>query len=185
MAEEKTTKIEREYTIPLREKCRVVPRYKKTNKAIRTIREFLVKHMTIRDRDLNKIKIDYNVNEAIWARGIRYPPHKIKIKATKEGDIVKVEMAQLSPKAIAKKARLEKRETMAAKQPEAHEHEEHKATEKVDDGVDNKKEIKETKEAAKDLKQKEAKAEHKAAEKTTKENKKKATDVEKGNKRAM
>ena len=55
--EVKTEKIEREYIIPLREKCRVVPRYKKTPKAIRTIKEFLVKHMKIYDRDLRKIKI--------------------------------------------------------------------------------------------------------------------------------
>ena len=50
--------IERIYVIPLRKKVKVVPRYKKANKAIRTIKEFLVRHMKIRDRDLRKIKID-------------------------------------------------------------------------------------------------------------------------------
>ena len=57
MAETKSDRIEREYVIPLRIKWKNVPRYKKTNKAIRTIKEFLVRHMKIRDRDLNKIKI--------------------------------------------------------------------------------------------------------------------------------
>ncbi len=56
--EKKQTPAEKEYTISLREKVRSVPRYKKTNKAVRTIKEFLVRHMKIYNRDLNKIKID-------------------------------------------------------------------------------------------------------------------------------
>ena len=52
-----TNKIEREYVIPLRDKDRNVPRYKRSKKAVRTIREFLVKHMQIRDRDLSKLKL--------------------------------------------------------------------------------------------------------------------------------
>ena len=73
----KAEKIEREYIIPLRERGRPVPRYKKTPKAVKTVKEFLVKHMKIRDRDLNKIKIDTYLNEALWFRGIRKPPYKI------------------------------------------------------------------------------------------------------------
>ncbi|MEK6817555.1 MAG: 50S ribosomal protein L31e, partial [Nanoarchaeota archaeon] len=49
MEEKKQNIIEREYTIPLREKVRSVPRYKKTNKAVRTIKEFLAKHMKVYD----------------------------------------------------------------------------------------------------------------------------------------
>jgi len=55
--EPKVEKVERIYTIPLREKCRVVPRYKKTNKAIKTIKEFIARHMKIQDRDLKKLKL--------------------------------------------------------------------------------------------------------------------------------
>lgn len=114
MVEKKDSpKLEREYVIPLREKCRVVPRYKKANKAIRSIKEFLAQHMQIRDRDLNKIKLDLAVNEAIWHRGIRKPLHKIKVKAIKEGDIVRVELVHFTKSAQAKKARLEKREEKA------------------------------------------------------------------------
>ena len=50
--------LEREYVIPLREKCRSVPRYKKTNKAVKTIKEFLVRHMKNRERDLRKNRLD-------------------------------------------------------------------------------------------------------------------------------
>jgi large subunit ribosomal protein L31e len=111
--EEKKPKLEREYIIPLREKCRPVPRYKKTPKAIKTIKEFLARHMKIRDRDLKKIKLDSYLNNAVWMRGIKNPPHKIKVKAIKEGDIVRVELAEMPKKLLAKKAREEKREAAA------------------------------------------------------------------------
>ena len=109
--EAKTEKIEREYIIPLREKCRVVPRYKKTPKAIRVIKEFLIRHMKIRDKDLNKIKINKYLNEFLWTRGIKHPPHKIKVKAIKEGEIVKVELVDFPDKIKFKKLREEKRES--------------------------------------------------------------------------
>ena len=111
--EEKSDKIEREYIIPLREKCRPAPRYKKTNKAIKSIKEFLARHMKIRDRDLNKIKLDKYVNEFVWSRGIKHPPSKIKVKAIKEGDIVKVELAEMPDKLKFKKLREEKLEKKA------------------------------------------------------------------------
>ena len=105
--ETKTEKIEKEYTIPLREKCRSVPRYKKTNKAVKTVKEFLARHMKIRDRDLNKVKLDSYLNEFLWSRGIRTPPHKVKIKAVKEGDIVKAELYEMPKKLRLKKIREE------------------------------------------------------------------------------
>jgi large subunit ribosomal protein L31e len=74
-----TEKIEREYTIPLRHRWKIVPTYKRANKAVKAIKEFLVRHMKIRDRDLDKIKVDKYLNEAIWARGIKHPPSKIKV----------------------------------------------------------------------------------------------------------
>jgi len=106
-------KLEREYVIPLRNKWKRVPRYKRANKAIKAIKEFLAKHMKIRDRDLKKIKIDTYLNEEIWFRGIKKPPARIKIKAVKEGDIVKAELYEFSEKLKFKKAREDKREKKA------------------------------------------------------------------------
>jgi len=100
----------REYIIPLRERCRTVPRYKKTNKAVRTVKEFLAKHMKIRDRDLKKVKVDTYLNEFLWRRGIKHPPHKVKVRAIKEGDIVRVELAEMPKILEQKKAREQKRE---------------------------------------------------------------------------
>lgn len=106
-------KLEREYVIPLRNKWKRVPRYKRANKAVKAIKEFLAKHMKIRDRDLKKIKIDTYLNEEIWFRGIRKPPSRIKVKAVKEKDIVKVELYELPEKLKFKKAREDKREKKA------------------------------------------------------------------------
>jgi large subunit ribosomal protein L31e len=113
MVERKSEKIEREYVIPLREKCRPVPRYKKTNKAIKSMREFLVRHMKIRDGDLKKIKIDKSLNEIVWGRGIKNPPHKIKVKAVKDGENVIVTAVDVPQKIKFKKLREEKREQKA------------------------------------------------------------------------
>jgi large subunit ribosomal protein L31e len=90
----KTEKIEREYIIPLRKKVKIVPRYKKTNKAVKTIKEFLVRHMTIRDRDLKKVRIDKYLNEYLWHQGIRHPPVRVKVRAVKEDDLVRVYLAE-------------------------------------------------------------------------------------------
>ncbi|MFA4953514.1 MAG: 50S ribosomal protein L31e [Candidatus Pacearchaeota archaeon] len=115
--EEKIVTIEREYIIPLREKCRVVPRYKKTPKAVKTIKEFLVKHMKIYDRDTRKIKIDGYLNDYLWFRGIRRPPHKIKVKVIKEitdgKELVRVELVDYPNKLKFKKIRAEKLEKKA------------------------------------------------------------------------
>lgn len=110
---EEVVTLEREYVIPLRIKWQRVVRYKRANKAIKAIKEFLVRHMKIRDRDLKKIKIDKYLNEAIWFRGIKKPPIKIKVKAIKQGEIVRVELADMPQKLLFKKAKEEKRETKA------------------------------------------------------------------------
>jgi large subunit ribosomal protein L31e len=105
----KDEKVGREYIIPLREKSRSVPRYKKTPKAIKTIKEFIARHMKVENRDLNKVKIDKSLNEFMWARGIRKHPHKIKVKATIEGENIKVELVDYPNKLKFKKLREEKR----------------------------------------------------------------------------
>ena len=148
MAENKSSKVEREYVIPLREKSRNVPRYRKTPKAVKTIKEFLVKHMKIYDRDLNKIKIDRYLNEYLWFRGIKKHPHKIKVKVVKENGIVKVELIELPGKLKFKKLREEKIEAKAQESEKKKE----KVTEEQGKVGDEKKE-KETQEKTKSNKE--------------------------------
>ena len=110
MAEKKPeNKIEREYIIPLREKSRAVPRYRKTPKAIKTIKEFLARHMRVENRDLKKVKIDKHLNEFMWAHGIKKHPHKVKVKVTREGENIRVELVDYPNKLKFKKLREEKR----------------------------------------------------------------------------
>ena len=178
MAETKSEKIEREYTIPLRRRYQHVARYKKTPKAVKTIKEFLAKHMKIYDRDLNKIKIDKQLNEYLWFRGIKNPPHKVKIKAVKDGDVVRVELVNLTDKLKFKKAREEKREAKARELVESKKSMMQKAKEQMQgkkedkdknkDGVDDKIEEKEKKEAVKEEGKKAEKELAKKEKKTTK-----------------
>jgi len=109
MAEKTIEKIEREYTIPLREKVRSTVIYKKTPKAIKSVKEFVARHMRVQDRDLKKVKLDKFLNEFLWFRGIRNPPHKIKVKVVKEGDVVRVYPLNLPKKLDFKKKREEKK----------------------------------------------------------------------------
>lgn len=156
MAEKKSeSKIEREYIIPLREKSRSVPRYKKTPKAIKTIKEFIARHMKIENRDLKKVKIDKDLNQFLWAKGIRKHPHKIKVKATKNGEDIIVELVDYPNNLKFKKLRenkkgkeaietLDKKKTMMQRAKESLQKTEDKKEDafedKDKDGLDDKKE---------------------------------------------
>jgi len=63
---------ERVITIPLREAWKS-PRTKRAKTAIRVLRDQLKRHVK------KEIKFDISVNKAIWARGIKNPPRKIKV----------------------------------------------------------------------------------------------------------
>ena len=96
MAETKTqmTKLERQYTIPLRREWSKVPSYKRTAKSVKAVKEFIAKHMKVINRDLNNVKIDSYLNNDIWFRGGSTPPSRVTVKAVKEGDIVHVTFVQ-------------------------------------------------------------------------------------------
>lgn len=111
---------EREFVIPLRRRSRLVPRYRRTSKAVKTIKEYVVRHMKIYNRDLKKVKIDKYLNEFLWHRGIKNPPFKVKVKAIKNKEgIVNVELVEMPDKLKFKKARLDKRESKAKEIMEA------------------------------------------------------------------
>ena len=76
--------IERNYTIPLRRGFRNAPKYYRTNKAMATLRAFLVRHMKVSD---DNVRIGQYLNEIIWLNGIKNPPARVKVvvKKTDEG----------------------------------------------------------------------------------------------------
>ena len=61
------------------------------------LKAFAVRHMKAKD-----VSVDTFVNEVIWARGIKSPPHKIRVKMTKddEGNVT-ITMAETDLKAEA------------------------------------------------------------------------------------
>jgi large subunit ribosomal protein L31e len=71
---------ERMYTVPL-SRTRYAPYNKRSSRAIRLIRAFFIRHMKA-----ERVIFTKDLNEAIWANGIRNPPRKIKVRATKDDE---------------------------------------------------------------------------------------------------
>lgn len=134
--------LEREYVVPLRKNTLTAPSYKRAKKAIRVLKEFLVRHMNVRDGDLRKIKIDINLNNEIWFRGIKKPLHKVKVKAKKINGIVYVELAEVPEIVGYKIARMEKRKASSVKAKPTKQVEK-EDSDKDNDGIDDKVEEKE------------------------------------------
>ncbi len=70
--------LKRTYNVPLRREFQKAPKYKRAKKAVKALREFLVRHMKSED-----VKIGKFANMNIWENGIRNPPHHLKVEASK------------------------------------------------------------------------------------------------------
>jgi len=126
------TVLERTYVIPLRMETLKAPAYRKAKKAITAVKQFIAKHMKSSD-----IKLGKYLNLEIWKNGIKNPPNKVKIIATKnDKGTVFVELAG-APKPV-EKAKPAKKEEKTIKEAEF--------TEKPEDKLEAEvKEIKEEK----------------------------------------
>jgi len=144
--------LEREYVIPLKRTVLKAPRYRRAKKAIKAIRDFIVRHMRVEDRDTRKVKIDTYLNSEVWFRGIKKPMNKIKVIAKKHSDgIVTVELADIPEKVKFDMARDEKRKAEAvnvkSKMPKKAKKEEDKDGDGVADKVEEKEDKKSNAEA--------------------------------------
>ena len=74
------TELDRTYTVPL-SRAWIAPRYRRTRRAVNVLKEFAEKHMKS-----SEIKIDSELNEKLWSRGITRPPRRITVKMTKDED---------------------------------------------------------------------------------------------------
>jgi len=72
--------VDRVYTIPLG-KVLLSPHNQRSKRAINMIKEFARHHMKT-----EQIKIDQDVSHQVWARGIRHPPRKIRVRMSKDED---------------------------------------------------------------------------------------------------
>ncbi|MEA3514867.1 MAG: 50S ribosomal protein L31e [Nanoarchaeota archaeon] len=92
--------VERMYNVPLRKGFQKAPKYRRAKKATNVLREFLAKHMKS-----DNIKLGKFLNMEVWKRGIKNPPHHVKVNVTKDSEgVVKAELvgAKTEKKAAAK-----------------------------------------------------------------------------------
>ncbi|HXW37052.1 MAG TPA: 50S ribosomal protein L31e [Nitrososphaerales archaeon] len=80
MSEQKVEELTRVYVVPLRRAFEAPP-YRRTKVAIEIIKRFTFRHMKA-----SEVKIKKDVNEAIWARGIKNPPRRIKLEMERDED---------------------------------------------------------------------------------------------------
>ena len=71
--------LERTYVIPLRRETLKVPNFKKANKAVRAIKQFISKHMKSENVAVGKY-----LNLYVWKHGAKNPPHKVQVTASKD-----------------------------------------------------------------------------------------------------
>jgi large subunit ribosomal protein L31e len=146
---ESNIELEREYIVPLRKGFLNVPHYRRAKKAVKVLKEFMVRHMNIRDGDTRKVKINIHLNNEIWFKGIKKPLAKIKVKAKKIGGVVYVELADVPDVVKFKMAREEKAKAAGVvdKKGAKKAEKEKIGADKDKDGVDDKKEEDERKKA--------------------------------------
>jgi large subunit ribosomal protein L31e len=106
--------IERTYTIPLRREWLKSVKYKRAKKAVRAIREFLMRHMKV--EEMENIKLGKYLNLILWSHGIKNPPSRVKVNVTK--DDKGIVMAEITGAPVEKKKE-EKPKKPAEKKPEA------------------------------------------------------------------
>ncbi|MDG6994809.1 MAG: 60S ribosomal protein L31 [Nitrososphaerota archaeon] len=116
MSEQKA-ELERVYTVPL-SRAWITARHKRTRRAVNILKEYAEKHMKS-----SEIKIDTNLNEELWKRGITKPPRRITVRMEKDEDGVvtislpkKVEKKEEKTEVAAVEAKVE--EKLAEAEPE-------------------------------------------------------------------
>ncbi|MEK6948998.1 MAG: 50S ribosomal protein L31e [Nanoarchaeota archaeon] len=153
--------LERVYNVPLRREFLKVPKWRRTEKAVKALKEFIAKHMKSED-----VRLGRYANKLLWEKGIKNPPHHIKVNAVKDNEgIVRVELAELPPSAkreIEKQKALEKgkegkekKEEKAAKEEQKAKKPEEIKAEKIEERVEEAK--KEKEEKAKEIEKEEIK----------------------------
>jgi len=110
--------LERVYNVPLRRSYLKAPRWKRTNRAVRAIRAFVIRHMKA-----SEVKIGKYLNLEMWKHGAKNPPHHIKVNCRKDEEgVVKVEILgapEEKPKEPPKKKEKKEKEEVEIKVKDA------------------------------------------------------------------
>ncbi|WP_254545417.1 50S ribosomal protein L31e [Halomarina pelagica] len=78
---------ERVVTVPLRD-VHAEAKHKRAGKAMSVVRAHLAKHFKVDEDD---VRLDPSINEAVWARGRKRPPRRLRVRAARfeeEGEAV-------------------------------------------------------------------------------------------------
>ncbi len=81
--------MERIYTIPLGLVYKN-PRTIRAKRAVKLVREFISRHMKTQQEN---VKLSMAVNSFLFIRGMKKPPRKIKVKVSKDKELVSVMLA--------------------------------------------------------------------------------------------
>ncbi len=136
MAEEKI------FTIPLRRKFIIHPKYRRLKAAVRATRDFLVKNLKT-----DKIKLGKYLNLKLHEHGRKNPPHEIKVKVWKDADFYKAELIDAPIEVTKEEKKLEEKikepvkEVKPEVKPEVTEIRESKITEKKEEIEEEKEEV--------------------------------------------
>ncbi|MFB6164858.1 MAG: 50S ribosomal protein L31e [Haloarculaceae archaeon] len=78
---------ERVVTVPLRD-VNAEAKHERADKAMSLIRAHLAKHFSVEE---DEVRLDPSINEAVWERGRKKPPSKLRVRAARfeeEGESV-------------------------------------------------------------------------------------------------
>ncbi|MEF8781656.1 MAG: 50S ribosomal protein L31e [Haloarculaceae archaeon] len=85
---------ERVVTVPLRD-AKATSESERADAAMRLVREHLAQHFSV---DEDAVRLDPSINEAVWSRGRKKPPSKLRVRAARfaeEGEsVVEAEPAE-------------------------------------------------------------------------------------------
>jgi len=70
---------ERVVTVPLRD-AKAAPKSERADKAMSLVREHLAQHF---DAAEDAVRLDPSINEAVWSRGRKRPPSKLRVRAAR------------------------------------------------------------------------------------------------------
>ena len=96
---------EKLFTIPLRKEFLKAPIYKRSSKAVRAVKQFIVRHLKTKE-----VNVGSQLNLHIWSRGKSNPPTRVKVHAMVRDGIGFVELVDI-PFAEAKESKEDKKDS--------------------------------------------------------------------------
>lgn len=82
-----TQKTQKSFTIPLRKEFQQSAPLRRTPRAVKAVKAYLVRHCKV-----DEVRLGARLNESLWTRGIRHPPARVTVDVTVEDGVAKAEL---------------------------------------------------------------------------------------------